>query len=90
MYHIGTFYILGHPKSVDEFTYADSDINDVILACMSNIATIGLSGSMPLGQGADPIKNVKMERIQGKMVLKDYLTIKIFEPEHAICLITTI
>ena len=76
MYHIDTFYIAGHPKSVDEFTYADSDINDVIIACMSNISIIGLSGSLSFGEGADPIKNVKMERIQGKMGLKDYLTRK--------------
>ena len=61
------FYILpiGHPKSLSEFTYQDSDINDVILSCMSNLSFLGVSGSISFGEGADPIKNVKMGRIQG-------------------------
>ena len=56
----------GHPKSLDQFTYQDSDINDAIVSCISNISITGIGGSIALGEGADPIKNVKMERIQGK------------------------
>ena len=56
----------GHPKTLDQFTYQDSDINDVIVSCISNISIIGIGGSIALGEGADPIKNVKIERIQGK------------------------
>ena len=59
----------GHPKSLDEFTYEDSDINNVILSCMSNISITGIVGGVSFGKGADPIKNIKIERIQGKHLL---------------------
>lgn len=58
----------GHPKSLDQFTYADSDINDVILSCMSNISIIGVSGRISYGEGADPIKNARIERIEGNIL----------------------
>ena len=55
----------GHLKSLDEFTYKDSDINEIILSCMANVSMLGLTGSIDFEKGADPIKNVKIERIQG-------------------------
>ena len=44
----------------------DADINDVILSCISNMSLTGIVGSIAFGNGADPIKNVRLERIQGK------------------------
>ena len=58
-------YILGHPKSLDTFSYSDSDINEVILSCMSNVSMTGITGSISFEEGADPIKDAKIERIQG-------------------------
>ena len=51
---------------MDQFTYDDKDINDVILQCMANVSMTGIVGSISFGEGADPIKNVKIERIQGR------------------------
>ena len=52
-------------KTLDKFTYDDGDINDIILECMSNVSMLGVIGSISFEGGADPIKNVKIERIQG-------------------------
>ena len=59
----------GHPKHLDEFTYADSDINDVILSCMNNISLVGVSGRIFYGGNAAPVnKNIKIERVQSKVI----------------------
>ena len=55
----------GHPKTLDEFTYDDKDINDIIVECMSNTSMVGIQGSIAFGEGGDPIRNVKIERVQG-------------------------
>ena len=59
-------YFAGYSKSIDEFTYQDSIINDVVLDCMSNISLTGVSGNIVFGEGADPIRNVRIEQIQGR------------------------
>ena len=51
---------------LDEFSYADSDINEIIMSCISNISMIGITGSIYFENGADPVKDVRIERIQGK------------------------
>ena len=60
------FLLTGHPKKLDEFTYEDSDINDIIMSCMSNVSFTGISGNIAFDQGSDPIKDVTIERIEGK------------------------
>ena len=60
-YYINT----GHLKTLNQFTYNDRDINDIILSCMSNVSMTGITGNIAFGEGSDPIKNVKIERIQG-------------------------
>ena len=60
------FSFQGHPKSLDQFTYKDSDINDVILSCVSNVSFSGVSGNVWFEQGYDPpIRDVYIERIEG-------------------------
>ena len=61
-----SYYInSGHLKTLNQFTYNDRDINDIILSCMSNVSMTGITGNIAFGEGSDPIKNVKIERIQG-------------------------
>ena len=55
----------GHQKALDQFTYEDSDINDVILSCMSNISFSGVSGGVSFENGMDAARDIKLERIQG-------------------------
>ena len=59
-------YLKVHGKSLDQFTYSDSDINRVILSCMANTSIDGISGSLHFEQGADPTKDVKIQRIEGE------------------------
>ena len=35
---------------------------------MSNISIIGVSGRISYGEGADPIKNARIERIEGNIL----------------------
>ena len=58
--------ISDHPKYLDEFTYADSDINGMILSCMNNLSLVGVSGHIFYGGNAAPVdKDIHIERIQG-------------------------
>ena len=58
----------GHSKYLDEFTYQDSDMNDVILSCMNNISLVGVSGRIFYGGNSAPVnKNIKIERVQSKV-----------------------
>ena len=63
----GFFIFSGHPKSLDQFTYQDKDINDIILSCMSNVSLTGVSGRVLFENGIDPIKDCKVQRVQGKL-----------------------
>ena len=62
----GIVSVKGHTKTLGQFTYMDADINDVILSCISNMTITGIVGSIAFGNGADPIKNIRLERIQGR------------------------
>ena len=53
-----------------EFTYKDPDINEIVLSCMSNTSMVGITGSIYFEDGADPIKNAHIERVQGKVTVK--------------------
>ena len=66
---VNYYSILDYWKSLDDFTYRDSYINSIILSCMSNVSLTGVSGRISFGQGADPIKDVSISRIQGKKLL---------------------
>ena len=64
--HSNYCHISGHTKTLADFTYEDSFINDIIVSCMSNVSIIGVVGSISFEGGGDPINDVKIERIQGK------------------------
>ncbi|KAL4221901.1 G-protein coupled GABA receptor [Mactra antiquata] len=55
-------------KDLDQFTYTDSDLNDVIFECMSSTSLTGVSGRVVFSKSADPNRVVKMERIQGQHI----------------------
>ncbi|XP_045170037.2 gamma-aminobutyric acid type B receptor subunit 2-like [Mercenaria mercenaria] len=57
-------HFAGHPKTLDMFTYLDSDINDLIFSCMTQTSLTGVSGRVVFSTGADPDRLVKVERIQ--------------------------
>ena len=63
-----SFSFKGYPKSLDEFTYKDLHINDIILSCAGNVSMKGIAGSIHFEQGADPVKNVRIQRIQGTLL----------------------
>ncbi|XP_060569149.1 gamma-aminobutyric acid type B receptor subunit 1-like [Ruditapes philippinarum] len=54
----------GHSKTLDLFTYTDSDISDMIFSCMTRTSLTGVSGRVVFSTGADPDRLVKVERIQ--------------------------
>ena len=65
-YHWDFLLIIDHFKYLDEFTYADSDINDIILSCMNNLSLVGVSGRIFYGGNAAPVnKDIQIQRIQG-------------------------
>ena len=46
------------------------------MSCLYNVSMVGIIGNIAFGQGADPIRNVKIERIQGRaayIILSEYL-----------------
>ncbi|XP_053374076.1 gamma-aminobutyric acid type B receptor subunit 2-like [Mercenaria mercenaria] len=53
----------GYAKTLDMFTYADADVNDIIFDCMSNTSMTGVSGSVAFTD-SDPDKIIEIERIQ--------------------------
>ena len=64
------FYIIwvlkysGHYKTIDNFTYADGDINDIILECMDKTAYTGVGGGVVFRM-RDPDRLIRIDRIQG-------------------------
>ena len=64
-----SFLFQGHPKRLHDFSYKDTDINDVVLSCTANVSMTGVGGRLEFQEGTgDPIKDVKIERIEGEIV----------------------
>ena len=59
-------FSLGHPKSLEDFEYSDRDIGDIITSCVYNVSFLGVSGQVKFERTGDPMKNIKIEQIQGK------------------------
>ena len=57
----------GHPKTLDQFNYTDSDITDIMFKCIGNQSIVGLTHNISFKNGNDPVMNGQMERIQGIM-----------------------
>ena len=56
----------GHPKSLDEFEYSDSDIADIMTACMYNVSFLGITGQVKFDVSGEIQKNIRIEQVQGK------------------------
>ena len=59
-------FFLGHPKSLEQFEYSDGDLGDIITSCTSNLSFLGVSGNVKFGSYGSPVKNIKLDQIQGK------------------------
>ena len=55
----------GHLKSLDQFEYSDGDIGDIITSCTSNLSFLGVSGNVKFGYYGSPVKNIRLDQIQG-------------------------
>lgn len=49
---------------------------------MANVSMLGITGSIDFEKGADPIKNVKIERVQGNACRNRYKEIKKRNSKH--------
>ena len=58
-------FISGHPKSLDQFDYSDSDIADIVTSCTRNLSYLGISGKIKFGYYGNPMKTIKIDQIQG-------------------------
>lgn len=55
-----------YPKTLDQITYEDIDMHNVLLDCLGNTSMVGITGNMYFSNGDDPDKMQQIERIQGK------------------------
>ncbi|XP_052245676.1 gamma-aminobutyric acid type B receptor subunit 1-like [Dreissena polymorpha] len=62
---IETLDAIGHSKKLDNFTYADGDIGEIIFKCTGKTSLTGASGRISFHNGSDPNKMIRVERIQG-------------------------
>ena len=58
-------FITGHPKSVSDFEFSDSDIGDIVTACVHNVSFIGVTGQVKFDISGDPMRNIKIDQVQG-------------------------
>ena len=58
----------GHNKSLDEFSYSDVDIGDIMTSCTRNVSYLGLSGHVEFDSSGEPRKNVKIDQIQSMYI----------------------
>ena len=60
---------LGHPKSLDEYEF-DRDIGDIVTSCVYNVSYLGITGQVRFERSGDPMRNIKIEQIQGRYLNK--------------------
>jgi len=56
-----------HTKTFDQFDYSDSDVNDIIYACICNTTFTGVSKDYMFSEDGDLEDDVIVERIQSTM-----------------------
>lgn len=57
----------GHPKSLEDFTYNDSDIGDVMLESMASVDFQGVLGRMMFDEHGDPSSITALDQQQGML-----------------------
>ena len=56
----------GSTKKLEDFTYEDDDVNDVIFRCLGNLNMLGVTGPISYSSGeADPDRSISIQRLQG-------------------------
>ena len=61
-----------HTKTFDQFDYSDSDVNDIIYACICNTTFTGVSKDYMFSEDGDLEDDVIVERIQSTMFFVFY------------------
>lgn len=56
----------GHPKTLVEFNYTDEDIGNIVTACVYNVSFLGITGQVKFERSGDPMRNIKIDQIQGQ------------------------
>ena len=62
------FAITGINKSLDEVTYADSDVHDLIAQSFEEIAFMGIRGYTSFGATGDPSTIIEIKQQQGSIL----------------------
>ena len=70
MYHFLVLLsiVSGHSQSLDQFSYSDRDIADITTSCTRNVSFLGITGQVKFDITGEPLKNVKVDQIQGLYV----------------------
>lgn len=67
------FATIGHPKTLDQITYKDKDMHDILFRCFESISLVGVTGDLHFSDGDQPDKMLQFERIQGRYKNIHYL-----------------
>jgi len=59
------FIFTGFTKTLDQITYADSVMHDIVFDCLGKSSTQGISGGRSFPDGRDPDGMVMIEQVQG-------------------------
>lgn len=56
---------LGYPKTIDQITYSDEEVHNIIFDCMGSTTMVGVTGKIMFENGLDPERTVVIHRVQG-------------------------
>lgn len=70
-YHVKLLFsfmitIPGYNKTLDQFTYADSFINDIIYECVGKTNFVGVAATIKFDKNGDLDETTQIDRIQSK------------------------
>lgn len=57
-------FCLDHPKTLADFTYEDSDINEIVYECMGSLTFRGVAKEFAFSQNGDIEDSLIVERVQ--------------------------
>lgn len=56
----------GYNKTLDQFAYADSDINDIVYTCLTKTSFTGAAKDYSFSPDGEIDDNVMIDRVQGE------------------------
>ena len=68
LFLLSSVIFIGHPKSVDQFEFSDSDIGDLVTACVYNVSFLGVTGQVKFERSGDPMRNIKIDQVRGNSI----------------------